>query len=424
MPPDVSDATRAPPVAESLRARVVVIAMGLFVTGLGWPNLIGRLPFGLFLKNELHLPAQSVAAFWAVGSVAWYLKPLVGLMCDAHPLLGTRRRAYLVLGTVSSMAMWLAFLVVPRTYAVWMVVMVALNLGLVLVSTTVGGMLVETGQRYGATGRLSSLREGLVGAMQLAAGPLGGWLASHAFGWTVGAGTCVVLSFLPAVLLGVREPRLARPDHASWVRARAQVRSILRSRAMWATSALIFLVYLAPGFQTPLLYYQQDVLKFRPQLMGVLDAVAGASALVGAAIYGVVCRRLPLRQSLVGGILLNAGSTLLYLAYKSPTSAFVVNGVGGALSMLGVLPLFDLAARATPRGSESFGYSLVMSVQNISIFAVSEVLGSYLYGHLHWTLQSLVWINSLSTLAVLAFVAFLPAALVATREGALSSASA
>jgi hypothetical protein len=86
--------------------------------------------------------------------------------------------------------------------------------------------------------------------------------------------------------------------------------------------------------------------------------------------------------------------------------------------MLGLLPLYHLAARAAPKGSESFGYALMMSVQNVAIFAVSDVLGSYLYGGLHWPLQKLVWVNALSTLAVLAFLPLLPRALTAAREGA------
>jgi hypothetical protein len=261
------------------------------------------------------------------------------------------------------------------------------------------------------------LREGIVAVVSLAAGPLSGWLATRAFGWTVGLGAAITASLVPVVALVGREPRGARVDTAVWAAARAQVAGLVRSRAMWATSALIFLVYLAPGFQTPLLYHQQDVLKFDPRLIGVLQAVGGASSLLGAAAYVVLCRRVALRVLLPAGIVLNAAATLLFLSYRSPTSALLINAFGGALGMLGVLPLYDLAARATPRGSESFGYALMMAVQNVAIYAVSDVLGSYLYGGLHWPLQKLVWANALSTLAVLAFLPLVPRALTATREG-------
>jgi predicted MFS family arabinose efflux permease len=401
----------------SLRGLMVVIAAGLVATRLGWPGLIGRLPFGLMLKNQLHLPAQQVAAFWAVATFAWYIKPLVGLVCDAFPLFGTRRRGYLLVGGLGSAATWATFALVPRTYAPLLAVMVGLNLALVFVSTVVGGMLVEAGHRHDASGRLSSLREALQAAMALIAGPLGGWLASRAFGWTIGAGVSITASFVLLVAWLYREGGGARPDTQVWMVARAQLRSIVRSRAMWTTSGLIFLVFLAPGFQTPLLYYQQDVLKFEPQLMGLLETVGGASSLVGALVYGVACRRWSLRTLLIVGVLLNAGSTLFFLGYRSPGSAMVVNAAGGALLMFGMLPLFDLAVRATPKGSESFGYSLMMSVRNFALIGVSEVLGSYLYGSLHWRFESLVWVNALSTAAVLLFVPALPEELLAVREG-------
>ena len=123
----------------------VVIGTAIFVTGLGWPGLIGRLPFGLLLKNRLHMSPEKVAAFWAVGTLAWYFKPLFGLICDARPLFGTRRRGYLLLGTMVATAGWLAFAVLPLGYGVLMADMTVLNLGLVVVSVAAGGMQVEEG---------------------------------------------------------------------------------------------------------------------------------------------------------------------------------------------------------------------------------------------------------------------------------------
>src|SRR6478735_10666069 len=35
------------------RALVAVIGAGIFVTGLGWPGLLGRLPFTLLFKNQM-----------------------------------------------------------------------------------------------------------------------------------------------------------------------------------------------------------------------------------------------------------------------------------------------------------------------------------------------------------------------------------
>jgi len=399
-----------------VRPLIAVIAAGIFVTGFGWPGIIGRLPFSLLLKNELHMPAYKVAVFWGIATIAWYIKPLFGLISDAYPLFGTRRRGYLLAGPFLCTLFWLAFIVVPHDYVPFVIVTTLLNIVMAVVSTVVGGLQVETSQRYGATGRLASLRIALEGVMNLLGGPVSGWLAVRAFGWTAVAGACVLGAFLPVVAVYYREPGGAMRNVAVFASTRRQLAVILRSRAMWAATGLLFLVYLAPGFQTPVLYYQQDVLKLDPRFIGFLQLLGGAGGIVGALAYSVLCRRLPLRVSLTGGIVLNAASVLLYLRYDSARSAMVIDGLAAILATLATLPLYDLAARATPAGSESFGFALMMSMRNVAIFAISDPLGSYLYDHYHLGFKNLVWLNAGSSAAVLLFVPLLPAVLLSARE--------
>ncbi|HEX4405053.1 MAG TPA: hypothetical protein VH560_09515, partial [Polyangia bacterium] len=329
------------------RSLVAVVGWGVAVTYLGWPQLLARLPLGLALKNELALAPQQVAAFWAVATIPWYLKPLAGLIADAT---ASRRRASLAFGSLVGALAWLAFAVVPRGYAALLVVAVAVNAALVFVSANVGGLLVAAGQRHGATGRLSSLRQTLVGVVNLAAGPVGGWLAGRAFGWTVGLGALIVGSFVPVSLALLRAPDL-RPSPRSQVTAR--VRATLTSRTTLTVAALVFLFYVAPGLQTPLLYYQQDVLRFDPLFMGLLQTWAGAGVIIGAAIYAVVCRFVPIRWSLPLGVVLSAATTLAYLGYDSRTSAIVIHFLTAITGTMAVLPVYDVAARASPEGSES-----------------------------------------------------------------------
>ena len=202
--------------------------------------------------------------------------------------------------------------------------MIALNFAMVFVSTVVGGLQIEAAQRYGATGRLASLRNGLEGVMSSSAGPVGGWLAVRTFGWTALGGALVVFSFVPVVMLLDREPRGAQANRQVWTMAREHLRVIARSRPMWGATGLLFLVYLAPGFQTRSSYYQQDVLKLDPRFIGLLELLSGAGGIIGAALYAAVCRRVPLRVSLIAGIIVNALSTLIYLRYDSPMEAAVI----------------------------------------------------------------------------------------------------
>jgi hypothetical protein len=402
--------------AAGLRRTLAVVAAGLLIAGLGWPALLARLPLGLYLKNQLHASALDVAAFWGISTLAWYVKPFAGLLCDGLPLFGTRRRGFLLVGGLAGAALWLALGVVPLSYRALLLTVAALNVALMLISTAVGGLLVEEGQRRGATGRLSSLRMAVDGVIALIAGPLGGWLAGRALGWTAGVGAAIVFSLVPATLAWVREPRGSAPARPSWSVIWQPVRIAFRSRSLWIVLGFIFIAYLPPGFQTALFYRQQDALKFSAADMGNLQLVGGAGALIGAALYVRYCRRFALRLLLPAGIVMNVISTIIYVWYDGWAIAVAITALSAVLGTLAMLPLFDLAARAIPGGGESFGYALILSAQNVAALAVAEPLGAYLYSDREFSFAAVVGVNTAVTAAVLLLVPLLPAALLAGRD--------
>jgi MFS family permease len=406
---------------EDLRRAFYLISVGLFITSLGQPGVIGQLPFRFLFKNQFHLNASEQANFFAVATFAWYLKPLAGLLCDSFPLFGTRRRSYLVLAAGAAGLAWSLFAIAPRSYAMFFWLMVALNGAMVIASTAIGGILVEAGQGGGATGRLASVRYAIDGVINVIAGPLGGWLAARAFGWTAGIGAVLLFSLVPVTMVLLGERRVAHRNLEVWSAAAEQFRLILRSKTMWAATVLLLFVFIAPGFGIALTYYQQDVLHFSTEFIGRLQALSGIGGIVATALYAYYCRKMSLKPLLLGGILLNAISSVLYLWYRSPQSAMVIDTANGFLAILGILPLFDLAARATPKGSESFGYALLMSVYNVAVFAISNPVGSWLYEHpsagWHHNLDRLIWLNSATSLVALALVPLLPRILLARREG-------
>ena len=420
------DANAAPLVRSpaDLRRMFFLISVGLFITSLGQPGVIGQLPFRFLFKNEFHFNAAQQANFFAIATFAWYLKPLAGLLCDSFPLFGTRRRSYLILAGVVAGLAWALFAIAPRSYAAFFWLMVVLNGAMVIASTSIGGLLVEAGQEGSATGRLASVRYAIDGVINVVAGPVGGWLAARAFGFTAGLGAMLLLLLVPVTMVLVKEPPLARRNLAVWSAAALQFRLILRSKTMWAAAALLLFVFMAPGFGIAMNYYQQDVLKFSTELIGRLQALAGVGGILATALYAYFCRKLSLKPLLLGGILLNAISSLLYLWYRSPQSAMLIDTANGFLAILGVLPLFDLAARATPKGSESFGYALLMSVYNIAVFAISNPVGSWLYERpglgWHHNLTRLIWLNAGTSLVALLLVPFLPRVLLSQREGEIS----
>ena len=417
-------ATTVPPAAESAdrtsiqnRRMLLLIGLSLLIVTFANDLNLARLPLQFLMKDRLHLGATAVSGFFALTGLAWYFKPLAGMLSDSVPLWGTRRRNYLLASSLAAAGLWGLLALVPHRYGPILWTMGAINATCVVGSSVAGGLLVEAGQRSGMTGRLSVLRQMILGGCALIAGPIGGFLAARAFGWTCLTGAMLFLLLVPVVALLLPEPREARSRAAEvGANLKAQVRAMRQSRALWIAAAFIFLDQVSPGFGTPLFYFQTNTLKFSSQFIGNLGLIAGIGGGAGVLLYGAVCGRIALRTLLVVSIPSSALGSLLFLGYHSHGAALVIEPMNLFLSAAVQIALMDLAARATPRGSEALCYSLLMSAFNLAS-AVSDLFGSWLYDKQHLPLSDLIWISAITSALPLLALPLIPRALLARPDG-------
>ncbi len=410
----VQTQTQVPDTGLTLRRYYVMVGLGAFVTTIAQPGVIGRLPLQLLLKNELHLTAQMLAGFMVIATFAWNVKPLAGILSDAFPLFGTRRRHYMLFGAAMAAVCWGLMGVVPRTYWPLLLAAAGANAFMVIASTVMGGLMVEAGQKYGISGRITSIRQALQSVVSVGNGLLGGFLAAIAFGWTAGVATGLLIVLAATTFFVLTERPVAARDRAVLRDATHELSTLFRSRTLWAAGAFLALVYISPGFTTPLLYFQTDALKFSPPYIGLMETLEGSAGLCGALVYAMLCRHLNLRQLLTAAIAANATCTLLYLTYSASTAPFV-HAVVGFVVTCSELALMDLAVRATPVGCESLGFSLMMSARNFALQG-SDVAGSWLLDSQGWAFHQLVWLNAGTTALVLVFIPLLPRAIMSRRD--------
>lgn len=404
--------------AESAPSRVARMAL---LISLGWLGTnvglaVADLPLKFLLKDDLHLGADKVALFFALGNFTNYIKPIAGVLSDSVPLFRTRRRWYLLLSLLGTGLGWVLMGCVPRTYGVLLTTYAAMYLTVVFTSTALGGVMVEFGTRHRMAGRLTAQRIGMFRLGSLLGGPLGGWLASFPFMIAAGAASFLHLILVPLFYIALPEAPTARMQPRVWEKFKAQGRVLIRSKTLLSAAGMICLIAAAPGFGTPLLFYQTDTLHFSRQFIGNLVLVGALTGLLATGIYFRVCRTLPLRTLLIGSIVLHTLGTLFYFYYHTPASAVAITGLNGMTGTFAMLPVYDLAVRATPRGSEALGYSVMMSVWNLTN-ALSDWSGSWLFKQFHLTFLNLVWLNAGTTLLALLAIPVLPALLMRGQDG-------
>jgi MFS family permease len=415
-----------------------VMATGIFATTFVQLQAMGSLPFSHLLMNTMGLDSNAAATFITVWcTLPWSFKIVAGLLVDGVPLFNSRRRNYLLLSSVTAGVLWLAIGLMPPNYNLLLVLAVTMNVAIVFGSTTSGGLLVEAGQRFGASGRLSSLRmmaQNLGAALGLL---LGGLIAAKTMtgnrplGWTsVAASVPLGCMFISAWFFLKEPPPPPRGDHGRSfgegiyrvvISIWTQIRNVLRREMLLPASLMLFL-QAVPTFRSTCLYeYQTKSLNYTDAALGLLGFAGYGAAIFSSGVYAWWRRRIPLRTSLYCGVALMALSALPYLFYNVYTPymprAFAIESSGTFLYYLAYLPLMDMAVRSTPKGSEALGYSFFISVWNIGLM-IGTKTGPMLYEKVfHHNMGSLIWLNASVTLLGALFVFSLPKTLVERREG-------
>jgi MFS family permease len=389
----------------------IVIVVGVLATTLAQTQTLARIPLQNLLKNELHVDRTANAAFFFWIGLAWYFKPFAGIITDAFPLWGSRRKSYILIGTVFATLWWIALAFTPHKYGALLGVCIGINAFMVVASTVVGGYMVETAQAMSGSGRLTAIRQFVQQFCAIIFGPAGGMLAAIAFGWTALACGGVMFLLVPATVWFLHEQRRRVEARQLLHNAGRQLVKIGTARTMWAAAGLMALFYIAPGLSTAIFYRQQNELHLSTSTQGYLQFLGGFAGMLAAAGYAWLCRRVNLRTLLVWCLVMGMLANLAYLWYSSFLRAQLIDGFNGFGYTLAELVLMDLAIRATPAGSEGLGFSLMMSVRNLALFG-TDWFGSKLLDDYGFRFSTLVITNSLTTFLTVPLVFWLPKALI------------
>jgi MFS family permease len=150
-----------------------------------------------FEKDTLGLTPAEVAGigFWV--GLPWSMKMVVGVASDVYPILGSRRKPYLILGALCSMTAYAFLATAVHTKGAFLLAMVAVAVGFMIqdvVADALSVEIAESGQEIGqiqALGRMALLVGGI------SVGYLSGVLAAR-----VGPGGVFALAMaLPALVL-------------------------------------------------------------------------------------------------------------------------------------------------------------------------------------------------------------------------------
>ena len=336
------------------------------------------------MKQSYGWTPVQVTAYLTVLNLPWIIKPVYGIISDFLPIFGYRRRSYLVLANLMAAGAycWVAQITSPGE------IVIALLLsayGMAISSTVCGALLVENGQKFGASDAFVNQQWLWFNIAAMACGFIGGQLierltpvgALHAAAGIIAVAPLIVV--FASVFL-IREAR-SRVDFPEMRRTFASLVTALTLRDLWLIALFLFVYYLNPGLGTPLYYHMTDDLKFSQEYIGILGSISSAGWIVGALLYRWLLKGITAKVMLNLSIALGIIATLAFLLLWNEPLAAAINFLSGIATMMAFVATLSLAADFCPPRSEGFAFAALMSVTNLTS-ALSENIGSFFYEHL------------------------------------------
>ncbi|MFB2891890.1 folate/biopterin family MFS transporter [Aerosakkonemataceae cyanobacterium BLCC-F50] len=387
---------------------------------------LARLAVSFFLKDELALSPAQVSAFMGIAALPWMVKPLFGFISDGLPILGYRRRPYLILSGFLGSAAWISLATVVHSAWAATLAIVLSSLSVAFSDVIVDSLVVERarGESISDAGSLQSLSWGASALGGLVTAYLSGFLLEHFSARTVFAITATFpLIVSIAAWLIAESPIIEKPDFSTAWQQIKQLKKAVTQKAIWLPTAFLFIWQCTPSADAAFFFFTTNELGFGPEFLGRVRLVTSLASLIGIWLFQRFFKNVPFRNYFVWTSLFSAalGMTALLLVTHTNRTLGIDDhwfSLGDSLILtvmgqIAYMPVLVLAARLCPPGVEATLFALLMSVTNLA-HLLSYQLGALL---MHWlgitehnfqSLWILVIIANLSALLPLLFINWLP----------------
>ncbi len=416
---------------------LIAILLVYFVQGiLG----LGRLAVSFFLKDELAMSPAEVSALLGIVAIPWMIKPLFGFISDGVPILGYRRRPYIIFSGILGAFSWVALAKWVHTPLEATVAIAISSLSVAISDVIVDSLIVQRVQKesVSSTGSLQSLCWSASALGGLITAYFSGSLLETFSNQTVFLITATFPLIVSAVAWLIAEEKVTIGINFDRVKQQIkQVKKAVTKKSILLPTAFLFLWQATPNSESAFFFFSTNELGFQPEFLGRIRLVTSIAALFGVWLFQRFFKSVPFRKIFGWSTIISAvlGMTTLLLVTHTNRALGIDDhwfslGDSLVLTVMGeiaFMPVLVLAARLCPPGVEATLFALLMSIYNLAGL-ISHEGGALL---MHWlkvtetnfdNLWLLIVITNLSTLLPLPLLNWLPSFKAQTEEeGSINS---
>ncbi len=382
------------------------------------------IPISFFLKNRLHLKAHEVANFRLVAAVPLYLSFVFGFVRDIWSPFGMKDRGFMLLFGSITAFLYVGFAFLPITYLTLLAAVVLLTTSFLFVASAQNGLTSVIGQQHAMTGQVSAVWNVFLSIPTVAALLVGGKLSGLLEDMNPDQAVRILFLVGAAIMILVALYALWKPgdvfdnvriDGRTGGHPMKDLKRLVRHWPIYPALLIWLLWNFAPGSATPLQYHLQNSLHATDAQWGLWSAIFAASFIPTFIVYGLLCRKFPLKTLLLWGTVIAVPQMVPLLFIDSMNGALVAAVPIGLMGGVATGAYMDLIIRSCPPGLQ--GTTLMMS--GSLYFAVTrfgDVLGTDLYDRYGGFAVCVIAITIVYAL-ILPTLLLVPGDLTATADG-------
>lgn len=388
---------------------------------------LSRLAVSFFLKDDLGLSPTQVAAMMGVIMIPWVVKPLFGFISDGIPILGYRRRPYLILAGLLGTLAWISMATWVHTAWAATGAIALSSLAIALSDVIVDSLVVERARKE--TQEIAGSLQSLCWGTSALGGLLTAYFSGSLLNWVsvqtvFGITACFPLIVALVAGLITESPVSQEDNETNAVLNQLQLLwQAIQQQGIWMPALFIFLWQATPSSGSAFFFFTTNDLGFQPEFLGRVQLVTSFAAILGVWLFQTFLKSVPVRGIIGWSVVISTlfGLTSLMLVTHANRALGISDqwfSLGDTLILtvmgqIAFMPILVVAARICPAGVEATLFALLMSVFNLASLVSQE--GGALLTHLLGVSETnfdhlwlLVLITNLSTLLPLPFLGFLP----------------
>jgi len=351
----------------------------------------GALAITFYYKETLGLSPSTTQYIRTAIAIAWFIKPLYGMLSDNLPIMSYHRKSYLLLSGILGMCAYLSLFFIEHAFFSCLALVFS-EFSLAIADVIADALMVEESRKdpKGGSGNLQSFCWITLSIGGFVSAPLGGVTLDYVPPKYIMGSLFVSPLFL--VLAANKLEENPSRNSISLENIGTRMKDLVTTCKDPEILKPILFVFFAracsPSFPELMVYFMKDQLNFTASFISLLTTVGFVALGIGSFCYNKYLKNWEFRKVLGWGQVLLALIGLFdimlvtgfYELISIPPQVFALGGDTVTVMVqftFNVMPLFVLYSKLCPEGCEATLFALFASVSNVSI-AFSVMFGGLL----------------------------------------------